>query len=64
MSFIKLNEYEKYATNKNLFSEIYGGGTRNISHHIGEMIVNKSDGTRYVYGIPGNFRLIDPHVSF
>ncbi|OFY82811.1 MAG: hypothetical protein A3F72_01630 [Bacteroidetes bacterium RIFCSPLOWO2_12_FULL_35_15] len=56
-SSISLGEYSKSAVDKDLFTSIYnhnGSVTPavNTNHHIAEITTTKTDGSRYVYGIP------------
>lgn len=53
-SYLTVQEYQYYALQTTLFSQIakYNGSSLSNGHHIAEVTTTKTDGTRYVYGLP------------
>jgi hypothetical protein len=64
-SFINREEYEKVAIQKNLETSIYEVATsgNNNKNHIAEITTTKTDGTRYVYGLPA-YNIVQREVTF
>lgn len=71
-SFISKNEYEKFANDPNLIGKIYdytvgsnnsGNKFPKTGRHIGEITTLKTDGSRYVYGIPV-YNTLQQEVTF